>query len=142
VGACIWDLWYILKDFNPDEVGVNYDVAHATVEGGFGGWLHDTRLILPCTRGFAIKDFKWGKNLRGRWEPMWCPLGEGMVDYDRFLPMVKAAGFYGPVQLHFEYPLGGVENGERKPTLPKEQVFASMRKDLTLVRKWLQEFQM
>ena len=142
VGACIWDLWYILKDFNPDEVGVNYDVCHATVEGGLGGWLHDTRLILPYTRGIAIKDFKWGINAKGRWEPMWCPLGEGMVDYNRYLPMVKAAGFRGPVQLHIEYPLGGVENGGTKPTLPHEQIFASMRKNLALVRRWFHEFQM
>jgi sugar phosphate isomerase/epimerase len=142
VGACIWDLWYILKDFKPDEVGVNYDVGHATVEGGLGGWLHDTRLILPYTRGIAIKDFKWGISAKGHWEPMWCPLGEGMVDYNRYLPMVKAAGFRGPVQLHFEYPLGGVENGGTNPTLPLEQVFASMRKELSLVRHWLDEFQM
>lgn len=142
VGACIWDLWYILKDFSADQVGVNYDVGHATVEGGFGGWLHDTRLILPYTRGIAIKDFKWGINSKNRWEPQWCPLGEGMVDYNRYLPMVKAAGFHGPVQLHFEYPLGGVENGSTKPTLPREQVFASMRRDLALVRRWLQEFQL
>jgi sugar phosphate isomerase/epimerase len=142
VGACVWDIWYILKDFHPDEVGVNYDVGHATVEGGSGGWLHDTRLILPYTRGIAIKDFKWGTNAKGRWEPMWCPLGEGMVDYNRYLPMVKAAGFHGPVQLHIEYPLGGVENGATKLSLSKEQAFASMRKDLTLVRKWLRQLQM
>jgi sugar phosphate isomerase/epimerase len=142
VGACIWDLWYIIKDFNPDEVGVNYDVGHATVEGGFGGWIHDTRLIMPYTRGIAIKDFKWGVDAKGRWSPMWCPLGEGMVDYKQYLPMVKGAGFCGPVQLHFEYPLGGVENGGTKPTLPLEKVYASMRKDLSLVRRWLSEFQM
>jgi sugar phosphate isomerase/epimerase len=143
VGASIWDLWHILKDFNPDEVGVNYDVAHATVEGGSGGWLHGARLILPCTRGIAIKDFKWGKSAEGRWAPLWCPLGEGgMVDYNTFLPMVKAAGFHGSVQLHVEYPLGGVENGSRNPTVPKEQVFAAMRRDLGLVRTWLREYGM
>jgi len=142
-GACIWDLWYVLKDFNPDEVGVNFDVAHAAVEGGLGGWIHDTRLILPYTRGIAIKNFKWGKDAEGRWAPMWCPLGDGgMVDYDRFFPMVKAAGFHGPVQLHFEYPLGGVEIGGTKPTLSNQQIFASMRKELAQVRTWLHEYQM
>jgi L-ribulose-5-phosphate 3-epimerase len=142
-GACIWDLWYVLKDFNRDEVAVNYDVAHATVEGGLGGWLHDTRLILPYTRGIAIKDFKWGKNAEGRWVPLWCPVGEGgMVDYDQVLPMVKAAGFQGPVQMHFEYPLGGVENGGTKIAITNEQVFAPMRRDLALVRKWFQKHQM
>ena len=141
-GACIWDLWYVLKEFNADEVGVNYDVAHATVEGGLGGWLHDTRLILPYTRGIAIKDFKWGKNAEGRWVPRWCPVGEGgMVDYDRVLPMVKATRFQGPVQMHFEYPLGGVENGGNKITISNEEVLAYMRRDLALVRRWFQEYQ-
>jgi len=143
VGACIWDLWYILKDFNPDEVGVNLDVAHAAVEGGLGGWIHATRLILPYTRGIAVKNFKWGKDAEGNWVPLWCPLGDGgMVDYDRFLPMVKAAGFHGPVQMHFEFPLGGVENGGTKPALAHEQIFAAMRRELAIVRKWLCDYQM
>ena len=142
VGACIWDLWYILKDYNPDEVGVNYDVGHATVEGGFGGWIHDTRLILPYTRGIAIKDFKWARNAKGRWEPAWCPLGQGMVDYRTYLPMVKAAGFRGPIQLHIEYPLGGVENGATAISISRQEVFASMKRDLQLLRGWLSEFEM
>lgn len=50
VGACVWDLWYLLKDFNPDEVGVNYDVGHATVEGGFGGCGSTTRGSFCPTR--------------------------------------------------------------------------------------------
>jgi hypothetical protein len=65
-----------------------------------------------------------------------------MVDYNQFLPMVKASGFHGPVQLHVEYPLGGVENGSRNPTIPKEQVYAAMRRDLGLVRTWLREYGM
>jgi len=139
VGACIWDLWYLLRDFSPDEVGVNYDIGHATVEGGYGGWLQDTRLILPYTRGIAIKDFKWGTNAKRQWVPLWCPLGEGMVHFDRFFPLVKASGFHGPVQLHFEYPLGGAEHGSKNPTLPNEQIFAAMRKDLATLRGWFQE---
>ena len=57
-------------------------------------------------------------------------------------PMLKAAGFHGPVQLHFEYPLGGAENGDAKLTISNEQVFASMRKDLALVRTWFHRYQM
>ncbi len=61
VGASVWDLWVLLKDFNPRAVGSNFDIGHATVEGGLGGWINSTRLMAPFMRGVAIKDFKWGK---------------------------------------------------------------------------------
>lgn len=138
-GASIWDLWYLLKGFDPRWVSVNLDIAHATVEGGYGGWIHSTRLILPYTRGIAIKDFRWGRNAKGAWAPQWCPLGEGMVDYRRYLAMVKESGFAGPVQMHYEYPLGGADVGSRNPDMPVDKIYAAMRKDLLLLRQWLRE---
>src|SRR5271157_2782189 len=44
VGASIWDLYILLKDFDPQWVGVNYDVGHATIEGGDGGWINSLRI--------------------------------------------------------------------------------------------------
>src|SRR4051812_3684295 len=38
VGASIWDLHQILKGIDPQLAGVNYDIGHATIEGGAGGW--------------------------------------------------------------------------------------------------------
>jgi sugar phosphate isomerase/epimerase len=136
-GGSIWDMWYLLKDFNPDEVAFNYDIGHATVEGGYGGWMHTSRLAMPMTRGIAIKDFLWGRDTKGEWAPQWKPLGEGMVNVRAFLSLVKAAGFSGPVQLHFEYPLGGVDAGTRQPAIPLPAVWAAMRRDLALLRQWM-----
>jgi hypothetical protein len=48
--------------------------------------------------------------------------------------MVAATDFDGPVQLHFEYPLGGANNGTRTPTIPQAEVFAAMKKDLARTR--------
>ena len=48
--------------------------------------------------------------------------------------MVQATDFDGPLQVHYEYPLGGANNGERTLTLPREEVFAAMKKDLSRVR--------
>ncbi len=137
VGASIWDLWLLLKDEDPKYVSANLDIAHATVEGGLGGWLHSTRLILPYTRGVAIKDFVWAKDARGRWAPRWCPLGEGMVNYRQFLPMLLASGFDGPVQMHYEYPLGGADHGAREITMDRAAVIAAMRKDIDKLRAWI-----
>ncbi len=135
VGASIWDLWLLLKDHDPRYVSANLDIAHATVEGGFGGWLHSTTLILPYTRGLAIKDFLWEKNAKGQWAPQWKPLGEGMVDWKTFLPMLS--NFEGPVQMHYEYPLGGADRGAAKITIDRGAVLAAMRRDVEVLRGWL-----
>jgi sugar phosphate isomerase/epimerase len=142
VGASVWDLWVLIKDFDSRWVGSNFDIGHATVEGGLGGWANSTRLMVPFIRGTAIKDFKWAKNAKGGWEPQWCPLGEGMVNFPAFLAMLKEAGFSGPVQLHSEYPLGGAENGDKTLTLPKATVLASIRKDLATLKGWMKEAQL
>jgi sugar phosphate isomerase/epimerase len=149
VGACIWDLWLMFRDLDPKWMGINYDIGHATVEGGYGGWIETSRLTKDYMRGIAMKDFLWQRNAKGTthvdpydkslgvegaYVPHWCPINEGMVRFDGFFEIVKADGFDGPVQLHFEYPLGGAENGKKSLTLPREHVIDVMKADLTAVR--------
>ncbi len=78
VGAPIWDLHELLTGLDPASVGVNYDIGHATVEGGFGGWIDSFRVTGPYVRGIAVKDFLWEKNAHGngvrrgsRWGKGW-----------------------------------------------------------------------
>jgi sugar phosphate isomerase/epimerase len=137
VGASIWDLHILLKDLDPKAVGVNYDVGHATIEGGFGGWINSFRITGPHLRGIAVKDFLWGKDAKGAWQGQWKPIGEGMVRFPQFFGMVAESGFAGPLQLHYEYPLGGANDGKSKLTIPKEEVFAAMKRDLVKVRGYM-----
>jgi sugar phosphate isomerase/epimerase len=140
VGASMWDLWLLIKDFSPDAVSANLDIGHATVEGGYGGWIHTTRLLLPYMRGAAFKDFKWKQNARGAWVPGWCALGEGMVNFKRYLPMLKEGGFSGPLQLHMEYDeLGGADSGKRQISISKEKLLAIMQRDLDRFKAMLKE---
>jgi len=54
--------------------------------------------------------------------------------------MAKAAGFTGPLQLHFEYPeLGGADTGKKTSTVPKQQLITIFRRDLVKLRGILQE---
>ena len=137
VGASIWDLYLILQDFDPDSVAVNFDIGHATVEGGFGGWINSFDVIRPWLRGVAVKDFLWEKDAKSGWTPAWKPLGAGMVRFPDFFEMLGGAGFNGPLQLHFEYPLGGAENGKRKLTLSQDAVLSAMQRDLERLRGYL-----
>jgi len=137
-GASMWDIWMVLKDLDT-AVGVNLDIGHATVEGGLGGWINSTRLLLPVTRGIAVKDFRWENN-GGQWRPRWCALGEGMVNFSEFFKMVKAAGFAGPIQLHMEYDeLGGADDGKTQMSITKQQFLAIAKRDLQRLREVLRE---
>jgi sugar phosphate isomerase/epimerase len=139
VGASIWDLHILLKDLDPAAVGVNYDIGHATIEGGFGGWINSFRITGEHLRGIAVKDFLWEKDKKGSWKANFKPMGMGMAHFPEFFRMVAKANFNGPLQLHFEYPLGGADNGKTQITIPKEEVFAAMKQDLTKLRSYLKD---
>ena len=140
VGASMWDVYLLLREFDANAVSVNYDIGHATVEGGYGGWIHSTRLLLPYMRGTAVKDFRWARNNQGIWRPAWCGLGQGMVDLRRYFSMLKAGGFSGPLQLHMEYDeIGSAASGGRTLSVPKDKVLAIMRRDLDVLKPLLRE---
>jgi len=140
VGASMWDLYLLLKDYDPNAVSANYDIGHATVEGGLGGWIHSARLMLPYMKGTAIKDFKWKQNERGAWIAGWCALGQGMVNFKQYFAMLKASSFSGPLQLHMEYPdLGGADSGKKQYSIPKEKLLGIFRRDLDLLKGMLRD---
>jgi sugar phosphate isomerase/epimerase len=126
VGASFWDLHILMDGMDPNAVGVNFDIGHATVEGGLGGWINNFRVVTDRLRGVAVKDFLWGKNAKGDWQPQWKPLGEGMVRFPQFFKMLAASGFDGPLQMHFEYPLG-----------TPAQTAEYMKRDLATLRGYL-----
>lgn len=57
-GASIWDLWHVLKEIDPKFLGCQFDVRHATVEGG-NSWVNDFKIIQPYIKSHNIKDFVW-----------------------------------------------------------------------------------
>jgi len=137
VGASIWDLYLLMKELDPKAMGVNYDVGHATIEGGLGGWIDSFKITGAHVRGIAVKDFLWTRDSKGAWREQWTPIGQGMVRFPQFFGMVAEAGFAGPLQIHYEYELGGANNGKTEITMPREEVFSAMKKDLLKVRGYL-----
>ncbi len=128
VGASIWELWEMLKTADPTHMGVQYDIRHATVEGG-QSWPNGLRLVQPQIKSIAIKDFQWKKQ-NGVWKVQDVPLGEGMVDFKSYFKLLKQSNLRVPISLHIEYPTGGAEHGATKLTIPQTKVFAAMKRDL------------
>jgi sugar phosphate isomerase/epimerase len=132
VGAPIWDIPTILSTAETNYLGCQYDIRHAVVEGG-NSWELDLRFIEPFIKSIVIKDFKWGVK-DGKWQPINTPLGEGMVDFNRYFSLLKKYKINVPISLHLEYDLGGAEHGAKEIKIDKKEVFARMKKDLNFIR--------
>jgi len=136
-GGAIWDIAKVLKEINSPWLGSQYDIYHATIEGA-NTWPVGFKLISPFIRSIDIKDFKWIER-DGKIRSEAVPLGEGMVDFRRYFRLLKENKLEIPVSLHFEYPLGGAENGSSKLTIERGEVVSAMRKDLSNLKKYLKD---
>jgi sugar phosphate isomerase/epimerase len=133
----MWDLADALEKINSPWLGSQYDVYHATVEGA-NAWTVGLRLISKYIRSADIKDFKWIEK-DGKVSSVTVPLGDGMVKFKTFFTLLKEYKVSVPISMHFEYPLGGAENGNKELTMKKEDILASMKKDLETLKKYLKE---
>lgn len=135
VGSEIWDIYHLLKDIDPKEIGCQYDIRHGVVEGG-QSWVNGLKLIAPQINCIVLKDFVWTRGKFGRWEVKNVPLGEGMVDFLAYFKILKELKVDAPVTVHYEYDLGGVEHGATKlSTMKATEIFKLMKKDLEYAKK-------
>lgn len=136
VGGPVWDLRFLLDGIDPQWLGVQYDIAHATVEGGTS-WPLGLQLLAPHIRTLDMKDFLWADR-EDRWVPRWVPLGEGMVDYRRYLQMVRQLRLSGPISVHYEYaPLEGPS--DLAPPERRREAIQLMTRDLQRLRALMRE---
>lgn len=136
-GGAIWDIAMVLKAINSKWINSQYDVNHAGVEGA-NTWPLGLKLISPWIRSIDIKDFEWVKE-KDKTKSETVPLGTGRVDFKKYFLMLKELNVRVPVSIHFEYPLGGAENGAKQITVKREEVFAAMKRDLGVLKNYLKE---
>jgi sugar phosphate isomerase/epimerase len=133
VGGSVWDVGMLLEGVGP-ELGVQYDICHATVEGG-ESWPMTLRMIAPRIDTIAVKDFQWERKPDGRWAVLDVPLGTGAVRFETYLRQLLGRGPLPPVTMHFEYPpleMPGGGGAERR-----RQTVEGMRRDLTRFKELL-----
>lgn len=130
VGAAMWDVWQLLEAVDSPSLGSYYDFMHATVEGGYGGWMIGLYRLRPRLVMAAVKDYQWRQDGQGRWRPECVPLGTGMVNLEQGLGKLKEFQFAGPLSLHIEYGAPMPELGSQED-LRKRQ---AIRRDWSLLR--------
>lgn len=116
-GGSIYDTQSVINDLPAKAVGYFYDVAQAVAVGPNDDWMNTLRLALPRLKAVGVSDFTWtGK---GVMQP--CPMGEGIVDWQKFYKVLAGARFLGPVSIQMDYKSGSD--------------VTAMQKDLEFTRK-------
>jgi sugar phosphate isomerase/epimerase len=64
VGSAIWDFLYVLRNFDPQQVGFHYDIGHMTNAGGNGTWALNMRAAGPYIAGISAKDSLFESTLK------------------------------------------------------------------------------
>ena len=134
VGGPVWDIHYLLEGLDPQWTGCQYDIRHATVEGGTS-WTIGMKLLAPHIKITAIKDFRWIQD-EDRWRILNTPLGEGMVDFAKYAEMTRELAVSGPISLHFEYDLPHDAGSSNRDEIKKHTV-AVMKQDVGFLKKLL-----
>ena len=136
VGAPVWDIATLLHEIDSEFLGSQYDIRHATVEGGLS-WPIGLDLIHPYINVIVIKDFRWEKT-DNTWQVVNVPLGEGMVDFPRYFKLLKQYDIRCPISVHFEYEMPeqqeGLSDDERLT-----RTIAVMKKDVSTLKKCLRD---
>jgi sugar phosphate isomerase/epimerase len=133
----LWDLWEVLKDLEPEWMGCQFDIRHATVDGA-EAWPVTLDLLKSHIASITVKDFQWEK-VNGKWAIKDVPLGQGMVDFKKYFAQLKKLGLQRPISQHFEYPIGGAQSGVAKLTIPNEDVIKTFKTDLATLKGMLRE---
>lgn len=134
-GAAVWDVGRVLHDISSPWLGMQYDVRHATAEGK-NSWVRGFEYVKPFINSMDIKDFYWGKE-NEKWKDINVPLGEGMVDFDKYFKLIGDIPDDVPLSLHAEYELGGAQDGNRQPTVKPDFIKQKLSADLGFIRSHL-----
>jgi sugar phosphate isomerase/epimerase len=121
VGGPIWDIYSLVREHDPKDLALAFDIRHATVEGGLS-WGIQFNLVKSHIGAAYFKDFVWEN---GKIKSV--PLGTGLVD-KKYAGMLKASGFAGPISVHVEYG----ENSKDKKYFAE-----AFKKDFATLKGWL-----
>jgi sugar phosphate isomerase/epimerase len=130
VGSALWDLHELLRDLDPRWIGVQYDIRHATTEGG-QSWPLPLKLLAPWIKCTDAKDFKWEQS-PGKGTVDNTPIGEGIVNFDAYFKLMRELNLMGPISVHFEYPpfeRTEMSNADKRAKFPE-----LMKKDLLALK--------
>ena len=112
-GEAAWSASAAVAQLDPRWSGLFFDPIHSGEN-----WEAGLKQSLPRLKAVALKDFKVKDK-----QATPCPMGEGVVDWQRFFGILSQNAFFGPLSMRVEYK-------------PKDEI-AAVTKDYEFTRKAL-----
>ena len=123
VGGDLSELYDIVKDFDPAQIGVAFDIGHALVVHGDDWRRHFERLKSHLKVAY-VKDVTRGGS--------WVPFGEGDIASTGYFKLLKQMGYRAPVSLHIEFDWN--DGGKSKT---RSALLKALQESARVLRRWL-----
>jgi L-ribulose-5-phosphate 3-epimerase len=123
VGGDLTELYEIVKDFDPAQIGVAFDIGHALVVHGDGWRLHFEKLK-PHLKIAYVKDVKR--------EGRWVPSGTGDIGSTGYFKLLRELNYQAPVSLHIEFDWTDGGKAKTRAALVK-----ALQDSARVLRHWL-----
>lgn len=123
VGGNLHEMYEIVKDFDPDQIGVAFDLCHALVVHG-DDWGARFDQLKPHIRVAYVKDVQRPKEMK--------PFGEGEFSKTDYFKRLKQMGLTAPISMHIEYEW--CPKGQEKTRDGMRQM---LQKNLAVLKGWL-----
>ncbi|PWU08558.1 MAG: hypothetical protein C5B50_29370 [Verrucomicrobia bacterium] len=121
-GCDLAELFDIVKDFDPDQIGVAFDLAHALVEHG-DGWHEHFERLQQHIRVVYVKDVQRPSRF--------VQLGEGDFGRTDLLQLLAKMNYRAPLSLHIEY------DWAPKDSRSKETLVKTIKENRRVLGQWL-----
>ncbi len=117
------ELYEIVKDFDPAQIGVAFDIGHALVVHG-DDWRGHFEKLKSHLKIAYVKDVKRD----GRW----VPFGEGDIASTGYFKLLKELKYRAPISLHIEFDWTAGGKTKTRPALVK-----ALQDSSRVLRRWL-----
>ena len=123
VGGDLTELYEIVKDFDPTQIGVAFDIGHALVVHG-DGWRPHFEKLKPHLKIAYVKDVKR--------EGRWVPFGTGDIGSTGYFKLLRELNYQAPVSLHIEFDWTDGGKAKTRAALVK-----ALQESARVLRHWL-----
>jgi sugar phosphate isomerase/epimerase len=125
IGGDLSDLQAIVGGFDPEQIGVAFDIGHALVAHG-KDWRARFEALKSHIKVAYIKDVTWA----GRW----VPFGQGALGDLGYFTLLKKMNYHVPIEVHIEFDWSESGKSQTRQALVK-----GLLQSAQVLRRWMAE---
>jgi sugar phosphate isomerase/epimerase len=122
LGGELTELRELVSDFDPNQIGVAFDIGHALVVHG-DGWRTHFEALKSHLKIAYLKDVNAQRQ--------WVPFGQGQIGRTGYCKELKNLGYHAPICLHMEYDWSDHSKSKNRQTLTN-----ALRQSSAVIRGW------